>query len=37
MVIHCHSTVIAMVIWLYNTECQYYLEMAVNYCGKKAL
>ncbi len=35
MVIYCHSMVITTVIWLYNTEWQYYHEMAVNYRGKK--
>ncbi len=35
MVIYCHSMVITTVIWLYNTEWQYYHGMAVNYRSKK--
>ncbi len=35
MVIYCHYMVIAMVIWLYSTEGQYYHGMVVNYRGKK--
>jgi hypothetical protein len=33
--IYCHSTVIAKVMLLYNTEWQYDYGMAVNYHGKK--
>jgi hypothetical protein len=35
MVTYCHSTAIAMVIQLYNTEWRYYIEIVVNYHGKK--
>ncbi len=35
IVIYCPSTVIAMIIQLYNTSWWYYYEMAVNYCSKK--
>jgi hypothetical protein len=35
MVIYCRSMVITTVIRLYNTEWQYYQEIAVKYGGKK--